>query len=461
MSAITCLEYSVGLTSRNCDCFASGMPTGGYAVETYETGWQYETFGEGDLVGNTFATDYDLPHETQGAEKTRFYIDGVLQLYGRDYLITALQTLTITTPVPGATYQLYYVASVPIVETSESAQYSESGLYVDDLFPTEEVAALAKCDADLWAMMISARRSAVKEVYTQLNAALGKRYKNSIPSFNGYVGEVEFPGYLTTSKQYVATRIHTSGLRSGVIVIRKIALLFSATGTKTFTLVDRNGFVLAPSFTLDTVAGKRVVHSVNLRVPTWAAFEEERDVYLVHEYDAANKPALNRVHCGCRGFSPVFDVTTAQNWPSGYRNAEAWANYIKIGGWTGDDITDFSGAPSTLDPYMYGVAIEAEIVCSIAETICTLAKGYESNNYAMALATAVQRKTAAILAYKKLSSSVPNRNILANREQTEKDAKTWEADFAEIIVWLSNNLPIDVLDCLTCRPRIQTGKLLA
>ena len=458
--ATNCFETIIGLSDRDCNCWADGRPeTESVSIEG-RLSWAYVRAVCQDPAPDPFtiATEFNLPDNM--AAKCQVFAGGQLLDPNTDYTKSADKEITITLPEPGQTYQVYYQATVPTALSTPAYNVSKSGLFITDLMPEEEIHGLQSCDKTIWDLYTKARQTAIKDFQAALNATMSSRYKAKAPAWRGYIGESKGSTYLTTASQYVGVRIRTNGMRSGYLKITRILAMFSATGTVTATVYDQHGNVVAPAFSIDTLGGKQCITDVNLSLPLLGDFQQEQDYFLVYEYDANNRPKLNEINCGCDGWRPFRDVN---NFPSGtiHPGHRGWHNFALVGGWTGDSVSDFSSAPDVVSEYMNGVCLEVELGCDMAAGLCGMVDTFGANPFAMSVATAIQRKAAAWLVRRRLGTSLPNRNNMVNREDLGKLAQAWEAEYLEILNYLANNAPETASDCFECKPRVRTGAILS
>lgn len=347
---------------------------------------------------------------------------------------------------------------------------SLSGLFVTDLLPEEEIKGLESCDKTIWDVLIKARETAIKDFRATLAATMGQRYKLKYDTYKGFVGSDKYSDSLTSTYTYAGVRIRTAGIRSGYLKITRIMTMFSAVGTVTVTIYKARVIdeaaktyaleVVVPALSLTTANG-RAINTVNIELPLLSDFSDGQDYIVAYEYSGANKPKLNKVYCQpCSG--PVTIDYTATNYPTTakYASKIAWHNFILIGGWEGEISGGETVAPVQVSEYMNGLSLEVEAGCDMAAGLCGMVETFGSNPYAMSVATAIQRRTASLLMRKRLSSSLPNRNNAVNREGVEKELRTWEAEYAEILNYLSSNLPETSNDCMECKPRVRMGAIL-
>ncbi len=466
-----CFQTVIGLSDRDCDCFETGRPDSAVNSTQLRSDWAFlrVTAPENPSDPYTITTPYDLPEDAD--KHIQLFSGGQLQINGIDFTVTGAKEITILLPIPFQVYQLYYLANIPTTVSTPAYSQSDSGLFITDLLPEEEIAALASCDQTLWDLMEKSRSIAIKEFRAALGATLTRRYDPKFSAFDGNIGETKHTGYLASAKSYAGVRIRTNGMRSGYLKITNILALFETTGTVNITIYDSAGTVVVPSFPITTVGGGKSVTPVDITLPLLGDFEHEQDYFIVYSYSGANRPALNKTYCGCdRAFTPVTDVNTFT--PAGYdpafssakhqyRGRYAWHNFIMLGGWEGDSVSGFSDAPDQVTEYMNGLCLQIEVGCDMARGLCGMVQTFGANEYAMSVATAIQRRAAAYLVERRLRSSQPNRANAVNRDELAKSAATWMAEFSEIVQWLSQNLPATSLDCFECKPRIKTAGILA
>lgn len=352
---------------------------------------------------------------------------------------------------------------------------SLSGLFITDLLPEEEIAALAKCDMTLWDLLEWARATAIKDFRATLNATMQTRYKLKYNTFKGFLGEDKGASTLTTTKTQAGVRIRTAGIRSGYLKITRIMAMFQLTGTIDLTVykgrvIDRDTGEMeleeaVAAFPIDTTANGRAVTTLDtpILLPLLDDFAQEQDYLITYDYSGSNKPKLNELVCGCNSssFTVSRNVDTFLNIQNkDYGGKYAWHNFITLGGWEGDIVSGETTAPAEVGMYMNGLSLEVEAGCDTASGLCGMVETFGANPYAMSIATAIQRRAVALLMRKRLSSSLPNRANAVNREGVEKELRTWEGEYAEIMNYLSNNMPETSNDCLECKPRVRMGAIL-
>ena len=458
-----CFETLVGLSDRDCDCFSDGRPSGGAASATKQV-WKYQTFESGTDPDTPLGlkTTYVLP-DTLSADNIQLFADGELLEVDTDYGRDGDNEISVLSPDANTFYQLWYLAQVPEITFTPAYNQSLSGRYISQLLDEDEIKGLVKCDKTVWDIYTEAREIAIKDFTQSLNANITRRFESARKTFSGYVGDSAIHGTLSTTAAYAYVRLHTNPIKSGYLRINRIMALFSATGVVPVTIYAGDGTVMTPTFNVNTQANRKAFTEVGLVLPLLGDFNSVQDYFLVFEVDPANLPKLNKVYCSsCNGQKAITNVnhySLSGEWATNYQKALGWQNWLLAGGGVCDSVSDFSGVSDTLSEYMNGLALEIEVGCDLADGLCNLTTNPTSPE-AMAAAMFIQRRAAAIAVRKRLTSSTPARANFANREALEKEVGLWEAEAAEAMKYLSDNLNDTMNDCVKCKPRMRMGGVL-
>lgn len=443
-----CFKDIVGLSKRDCDCAFQGRPDAG------KEHWVTQAFvaASGD---NVLTPEIPLL-ETVTAENLQVFKNGVIKIPGADYEVID-GNIEIAANA-GDYIQIWNLALIPV---TEAYKYSTSGLHITDLMPEEELTGLSGCDATMWTMLDEARDAAVREFRAALNMNLKRTRNLKHHTFVGNIGKSHAEGgALPSGKQYAGVHIRTNEIGAGYIKVNRIMTMFSGSGNVTVTVYDQHGQVVSPAFVLKTLAGKQRVNDVNIVLPILSPFADQQHYFIVWEYNEDNVPLRNKTVCSsCSGFSPSRD--TANPHFTNKRDKNAWANYLVIGGWTGDSVANFYDAPTTVTEYMNGLSLEVEIGCDLNQGVCKAISNPEYGNWGMSVAVAIQRKAAIILAQKRLASSKANRLTTINQDALKEQVNIWAAEYAEILGEVSKQAPQDVNDCLECPGRIKMQGILS
>jgi hypothetical protein len=442
-----CFKYVVGLSNRDCDCHFTGRPAAG------TEDWHTETFIL-SAGANTVTSEYDLP-ETPAAANLQVFKNNELIDLITDY--TVVGNAISLTAADGDFLQIFYRTSIP---ATDAYKESKSGLFITDLLPEEELTGLAGCDETLWDLIESARTNAVREFRAALNATLQRRNHPRFHTFAGNIGKAEAEGGpLVTDKRFAGLHIRTNGLKSGYLKINRMLAMFTGSGSVNVTILDQYGVIACPAFSIQTKANRQSINAVDVKLPLQDSAYHEQHYYIIFEYDANNKPLMNKTVCAsCAKFSPSRDTENPVF--AERRDKHAWANYLVIGGWEGDSIEAFTEEPAEVSEYMNGLSLEVEIGCDVNQGLCGILTGFDSNPWAASIAAAIQRKAAVTLLQKRLASSKANRLNSVNQDALRDQMGRWEAEYAEIITYISNNIPQDVNECLECTQRVKMASIL-
>ena len=226
---------------------------------------------------------------------------------------------------------------------------------------------------------------------------------------------------------------------------------------------DGDGTVITPTFSINTQANRKAVTEVGITLPLLRDFNSVQDYFVTFEVDPENLPKLNKVYCStCNGQKNITNVThytQGQEWASHYQKTLGWQNWLIAGGWEADSVSDFSDAPDNLGVYANGLVLEIEVGCDLTYGLCRLVEG--TGPEAQAAATFIQRRAAAIAVGKRLASSTPNRANMVNKEEMRSRVAEWEADAAEAMAYLAQNVNESMNDCVVCAPRMRLGAVMS
>ena len=103
---------------------------------------------------------------------------------------------------------------------------SESGLYIDELEPLDQILGLENCEnGSVWDAMVTARENAVQFFIQDTNSKLLQTYKINRQPFKGGFGQGRADADLTITSTYIGVRIFCNDVKSGIMVIRAINIL--------------------------------------------------------------------------------------------------------------------------------------------------------------------------------------------------------------------------------------------
>lgn len=464
MTDTTCFQNILGLSHRDCECFTQGRPEDQTSQSISVLSWKSQSFDAGGSPATPFVitTAENLP-EPLDVSNIQLFQNGVLLAPNVAYTKTGAKTLSVPVVDPLDRFQLWYKTYYNEVKDTPAYNYSDSGFFITQLLPEEEIKSILSCDQTVWDLMDEARDIAIRQFIADMSATLTMRHRNKYPTFSGFIGEPNGLSRLSSAKQYAYVRIRTNGMPSGYLKIKGIAAMFEKSGNLALTIYDQHGQIITPTFNISTLAGSRSITPVQITLPLLRNYETEQDYFIVYQYDATNKPLLNALKCTCGDMRTFIPTRNTTNW-IGYDNLtgkRAWHNFIIMGGGETDSVANFYNEPAQVTEYNNGLSFQVELGCDVASGYCKLVETMGANQWGMSIAQALQYKAAAYLLKKRVSTSLPNRQNLINKDQNAQSAKEYEAEYATIIQYLAKNLPDGSNDCMECGKRMRMGGILS
>ena len=350
----------------------------------------------------------------------------------------------------------------PCIEDAppEGFSTSESGLYITDTPPFDSLSGYDECgDGSIWDMLDKSREEAIRTFVADSNALLMRNFTSRRERFTGQIGEATGRDAFSTENTYAGIRIACNPLRGGRIKITHIGTLFHGSGTLALTITNSLNVQVATA-TVDILNGWKLnTLATPIVLPTYIDFAEEHEYFITYQYNPSNQPRINKINCGCGGFVPWFKQDNPM-WKSAHPGNRAWANWIQVGGWSGDTLTDFDLAPSSTNTQMNGLAIQVELGCDVGKVLCNGSLDYTSDPFALSIAYAIRYKAWEILGAKVLASTKLNRTNVINRETLQGFKREWNAKYAENVNNITQEAQMRQNDCLACREdsgmRVQT-----
>lgn len=344
-------------------------------------------------------------------------------------------------------------ADCPCIEAEPPAGYntSTSGLFLADVPPFDALSGYEECGSgSVWDLMAKSREEAISTFIADTNSLLMRNFKPRRERFTGQIGEATGREAVESDKYYASLQIACNPLRGGRIKITHIGTLFHGAGTLDIAIYN----------SLNELVGEVEVEILNgwklnlletpIILPTYIDFDNKHEYYLTYEYNPDNKPRNNLIGCGCGGFVPWYDLERPM-WKDAHPNNRAWANWIMVGGWTGNTLTDFDRVSGGSQMRGNGLAIQVELGCDIGQVLCNGSLDYDSDPFALSQAYAIRHKTSEIMASKLLASTDLNRMNMINREVLQALKREWNGQYSENVQYICQEAQLRQNDCLVCR----------
>lgn len=331
---------------------------------------------------------------------------------------------------------------------------SKSGLYLDELQPIGTMGNFENCQGGgIWAKMQQSISEAVKIFKTDMKALVLGNHELRRQPFKGTIGEASAKEALTSDKDYTFCHIMCNPIRSGVLRIKNIGTVFTATGTVTAYLYD-NLNQLITTLTLNTTANQHRLNTVDIELPMLPGYVNQVEYFLVIAYNGANRPKLNPLPCGCGGRSPYWRYEKPMyNEAQAWTGRNGWGNWIMLGsGQTDSLVFDRENREIlTTGSHMNGITLEVEIGCKLDETFCLENFDFATDPLAMSTAFAIYYGAAMKLADKMLRDPAITRQNTMNRDELYDQKKEWAGSYNEMVRYIAQNVNLGNSDCYTCK----------
>lgn len=345
----------------------------------------------------------------------------------------------------------------PCIEAAPPTGYStsQSGLYIADLPPFNEMEGYNECgQGSVWDVLDRARTQAVTTFTADTNAALLSVFTPRRERFKGQIGEAYGREAFTTSDTYAGIRIACNPMRGGTMKITGIGTLFNASGTLTLKLYNSLNVKIGDDITVNVSNGFTLnTLTTAIELPMYVNFDDKHEYFLVYTFNPSNAARINTVG-SCCGFVPRYDMGNPM-WGAGHSGSRAWANWIMVGGWTGNTLTEFDQCSQTSTTRMNGLALQVELGCDVGLVLCNEALDFTRDTLALSMAYAILWKSGEIAASLLLGSTRLTRTATANREFLKEQRAMFAKKYENNLDYVTQNAALSAsTDCLTCKDDI-------
>lgn len=334
---------------------------------------------------------------------------------------------------------------------------SQSGLWIDELEPLKNLSgAITSENTTVWLAMTESRDNAIKTFSSDINMKLiaDNELKRNI--FKGGIGDGNWNANLQTSSNYSFVRVYCDRVKGAYLKVNKIATLFNETGTVSLAVFDKLGTSYG-TLTLNKTANVLTQNTSTLLLPLWSEYSDYVEYFFVYS-NTGNTPKNNKLWCDCSGRPYPYDLSNC-DFNRRVSNRFGWANWLMIGGSSGDNFTSIRQSTSAND-YAMGLLFDVEIKCEVTDLICKHLD-FTYNSVAMGIAYAVYYKTAELLMARIINNSEINRDAEINGENYEKFMGMYKLKYEQLLKDISENVDLSLNDCLMCRRKIANFKLLS
>jgi len=343
----------------------------------------------------------------------------------------------------------------------EGYDEATSGLYITDLVPFASLDSAADCadPANPWNILARAEAEAKNIVLRDIQAGLMKSNQFTRQQWLGMIGEKTRRETQTLDTTYAGVRISAARIKGGYFHINRIGGCFNANGTVSVQIYDRFNATVGAAVVLTTVAGAHVSTVCNITLPLWVDGAENAEYFAVYTVDQDNLPRQTRLFCSpcTKKAVPTFSLDSPyykHNWSG----AESWANWMMVGAWGHDNLTDFDleALEVLTGSGMNGLTISGELTCDPASAVCLDTLDF-NDPVSLSTAHAIRYQAAMITAEKIIRNPEPYQNSVSSREILGADIKQWAEDYQKQIDYIRFNVNTRNTDCIFCKPKYSMG----
>ncbi len=340
-------------------------------------------------------------------------------------------------------------------EAPEGFNDSDSGLFLADLAPFDALEGLDDCNTpgNPWEMLSNAREQGIIKFLNDINVKMHAHYRATRKPFQDGIGEAYARETVAPPGGYAGMRIRCAPIPHATLTIEKIGGIFEGVGSVSFNVYDRFNNLVSGPHSITSVAGKLTeTTALSVSLPMYTPFADAQEYFIAYQVDDDNLPRNNKVHCGCGG-TPKFTLDPSFNSSS---PRYAWANWVKVGGWSGDTLTDFDQAAEETSAVsnLYGLTVRVRITCDAVKILCPGESLDFSQPLSAATAHAIRYAAADYLAAKILSDTSLSRFSLINREALAIERQQWAKQYDAQLAFINENANVTAGGCLTCKPGI-------
>jgi hypothetical protein len=342
-------------------------------------------------------------------------------------------------------------------DAPEAWNTATSGLFVADILPLNMAVTADNCTdpESPWVVLARAMEEGKRMTIKDINAGLMAANQYTRKPWKGLIGEAKNRNVVTLSKAYAGARIWSQNIKGAYIKNIKIGGVFDTVGSVVVTVYNQFNQIVGSTVTLTTTAGGHVQQSFATNLPMWQDGAPDCQYFLSFEAATSPQPRAVRPICpGCNGISiPVFNSRHPYSIGGKYQRNLAWANWIMVGGWERDNVTDFDLIAESFNAseVLNGLTIECELDCEPFTSVCLGSLDY-SDPVALSLAHAL-RYAAAINAAEKIIRTVsPESDANVSRQILATDIQQWWADYEKNIKYVTYHANTRSSDCIFCKP---------
>ena len=338
----------------------------------------------------------------------------------------------------------------------EGLDTSDSGLYLHELEPFNNIDLATDCsNGSVWDILTKARTFGLAMAEKDVLNVLLTKYSQRVKRFTGGVGTATGSNIApTTEKTYVGARMFVNPIRGGIITVNGMGTFWPLGAVPADIEVNvynsLNELVATRDVTIaSTGRHTKTLFDTPITLPTFIDYADVTEYFFVYEFDNANRPMQNKAHCCCGGGCPPYNKN------ANFRNnARDWQEWLMLGGWSGDALTDFN-TESLIAPTdnVYGLTFDVDITCDMKATFCPSVMDYTNSPVAMSFAFMVLYSSALKAAAAILDSTQLTRANMINRATIEAHVVDWKEKYTAAADYVRDNVELTNNDCLMCKDK--------
>lgn len=347
------------------------------------------------------------------------------------------------------------------------ANESASGIFLDELegLNLRVLDAGHDCgDGGLWAMMASARASAIDDLKADLLACIKQNAslrRNPVRSQIGQTKKASANVYLR--KPYHGMTVRMAHIVGGQARLLRIAACMRFSGTVIVTIYDSTQAIAV--YELQCTAGQVVWNT--LPTPLELSMETEESAnpqyWLLFEPPSTSSLAMNtRIHCNCGGYAPKWSDLDPTYESAVKVDGFAWAQWVMAAGTYGTDLSAREDW-TVHDIPTQGLVLDMDFNCDTELTLCNGTPNFVGDPYQRTMAHAVRFKAGAYMAQALLMSPRISALTMTKGAQLEKLLKQYTGAYqSRVLEYLCpefvkiENINMNS-DCFTCQDERAMG----
>lgn len=321
---------------------------------------------------------------------------------------------------------------------------SRSGIFLDQLEGLElrmNTGADDCEDGNIWERMTKAVRNATNEFTSDLLACVQTSYKPRKSNWGGLLGQTTFTGALNPMSSYAGIKIQALNLKGGYLFLKRIGVLVNQTQNVDVKIYsNENGSTLIDTFTIAATANTlsyAVISPAPLELPLWSDSTTMIQYYVLLDLTPLTfLPLNNKKDCNCGGAA-----------------AKPYLNWLDFNGGKINNVNDFNTFIPSNDKELYGLVLDVETKCKMAQIICTDEEplDFENDGYAKKIAYTIRFKAGYLLLNDLYNSSNINRFTLMDKEKMVGYIKFYQEEYDKWINFLCQNVQMDNNSCFVCK----------